>query len=76
MMRLQYLFLSDLQLADVGKLFEFTGYSKQKLIFYSNFQSGGTAIAQLNLSLSVRAKILSIGTSALLHQATEILGSI
>ena len=42
---------------------------------YSNFQSGGTAMAQLNLSRKVRAKILSIGTSQRLHHATEIRGS-
>jgi hypothetical protein len=32
-------------------------------------------MAQLNLSLKVFAKILSMGTSHRLHQATEIRGS-
>ena len=41
-----------------------------------NCQSGGTAIAQLNLSLIVLEKIFSIGTSFRLQKATEIRGSI
>lgn len=42
---------------------------------YSNFHSGGTAMAQLNLSRSVLGKTLSTGTSWRLHQATEMRGS-
>lgn len=40
-----------------------------------NSQSGGTAMAQLNLSRIVLEKTFSIGTSFLLHHATEIRGS-
>jgi len=40
-----------------------------------NSQSGVTAIAQLNLSRSVFEKTFSMGTSFLLHHATEIRGS-
>lgn len=43
--------------------------------FALNSQSGRTAIAQLNLSLSVLEKTFSIGTSLRLHHATEIRGS-
>ena len=40
-----------------------------------NSHSGGTAMAQLNLSRSVLEKTFSIGTSFRLHHATEIRGS-
>ena len=40
-----------------------------------NSQVGGTAMAQLNLSRRVFEKIFSMGTSFLLHQATEMRGS-
>jgi len=40
-----------------------------------NSHSGGTAIAQLNLSRRVFENTFSMGTSLRLHQATEMRGS-
>ena len=59
-----------------------SGHIKKAASFYPslaisplNSQVGGTAMAQLNLSRRVFEKIFSMGTSFLLHQATEMRGS-